>query len=386
MSAATFALQVAQHAYSWGVGDILPGLYAQPGGFTDVDDGCKSANQAACAGWNGVDVAHPGYDLVTGLGTPMWSTLVSTQLGGDPHLSVGRFYNAGTRVPVTVRMADWQNFNQFRIDVDSDRVCTTANATSTPPTSAKIEDFGFRGLADGIHDLTLVAFNSADQICHYADAFVYVDTTKPSPTAKLSVGHGTNAVIAHWGGGDSGGSGVKSYRAKLRYGGHTVVSTASKKANTIRVPAKPGKTYTLTVTATDRVGNTATGSATLLDDTATALTGSWSRDRSVKAFEGSAAVSSRSGAGSSVRLTGRGYTAYVTTCASCGKFAVYVDGKKRKTVDTYSARTHHRVAINLYSSFRNVRRHIKLKVLGTHAGSARGALVYVDAVAADNRG
>ena len=108
------------------------------------------------------------------------------------------------------------------------------------------------------------------------------------------------------------------------------------------------------------------------------------RDKSAKDYEGSAAMSTKSGARSSVRLTGRGYVAFVTTCRSCGKFAVFVDGKKRKTVDTYSAHTHHRVSVKLYSSPRNSRRHIVLKVLGTHAGASHGDLIQFDAIAVGN--
>jgi len=83
-----------------------------------------------------------------------------------------------------------------------------------------------------------------------------------------------------------------------------------------------------------------------------------------------------------MRLTGSSYVAYVTTCRSCGKVAVYVDGKKRKTIDTYSARTHHRVDFTLYSSPRNARRHVVLKVLGTHRSGAKGSSVFLDAVSA----
>jgi hypothetical protein len=385
VSAATYALEVAQHGYSWGVGDILPGLYAQPTAFTDVDDGCKQANKT-CSGWNGVDVARLGYDMVTGLGTPKWSTLVSPALGGDPHLSVGKAYNNTTRVPVTVRTADWQNFDRFRIDVDSAHRCTVANASATKPTSVRIDDFGFKGLADGVHDLTLVAFNSVEQECHFADAFVFVDTTNPTPRPILSVGHGHNAVVATWKGGDSGGSGIKTYHVTLSYPGRRLLSTTTRHGDTVRFPAKKGKTYTLTVSATDRAGNTGTRTATLLDDTGTDLSGKWSKNVTAKAYEGSSSLSDRSGARSSMHLTGSAYNAYVTTCRSCGRIAVYIDGKKRKTIDTYSARTHHRVDFTLYTSPRNARRHVVLKVLGTHRSGAHGSSFFLDAVSAGAEG
>jgi hypothetical protein len=379
VTAATYSVQVAQHNYSWGVGDILPGLYAQPTGFTDVDDGCAAADQT-CPGWNGVDVARPGYDQVTGLGTPKWSTLVSTQLGGDPHLTVGRAYNSQTRVPVTVHTADWQHFDRYRVDVDSNHTCTVANAKSTKPTSVRIDDFGFKGLADGVHDLTLVAFNSVDQVCHYSDAFVFVDTAKPSPTAKLSVGRGSNDVEATWSGGDSGGSGIKTFHVELGYAGHRVLSTTTKHGDTVRVPAKRGKTYTLSVTATDRAGNVGTTAATLLDDTALDLSGRWSTSRASGAFDGAAAESSLSGARASTHVTGRAYTLYVTTCSSCGRLAVYVDGRKVKTVNTFSAKTHRRSPVQVFTSHRMDRRHVVVKVLGSHSHKSDGDQVLVDAL------
>jgi kumamolisin len=379
VATATYAVQVAQHSYSWGIGDVLPGLYAQPNNFNDVDDKCKGAPQT-CAGWNGVDVAHQGYDMVTGLGTPKWSSLVSPQLGGDPHLSVGQAYNRGTRVPVIVRTADWQSFDRFRIDVDSDHVCTVANASATRPTSVRIDDFGFKGLADGVHDLTLVAFNSADQVCHFADAFVFVDTTNPSPIAKLSSGSRSNPIVASWSGGDSGGSGIKTWRVTLGYTGHVLLSTSTSHPDSVRVPAKRGETYTLNVTATDRAGNTQTASATLRDDPATNLSGKWRTDKTSSALGGSQSESTRSGATSSVKLTGGAYYAIVTTCSSCGELAVYVDGKKRKTVDTYSGHTHHRVALTLFAASKDVRRHIVVKVLGAHSSHSHGNDIFLDAI------
>jgi len=137
---------------------------------------------------------------------------------------------------------------------------------------------------------------------------------------------------------------------------------------------------------TDRAGNTGTRTATLLDDTGTDLSGKWSKNVTAKAYEGSSSLSDRSGARSSMHLTGSAYNAYVTTCRSCGRIAVYIDGKKRKTIDTYSARTHHRVDFTLYTSPRNARRHVVLKVLGTHRSGAHGSSFFLDAVSAGAEG
>lgn len=384
VTAATYALQVAQHGYTWGVGNILPGLYAQPGNFTDVDDKCAAAN-STCTGWNGIDVARTGYDEVTGLGTPKWSSLVSAALGGIPHLTVGAAFTRSTTVPVAVHTADWQNFDRFRVDVDASHTCTVANATATPPTSVSIDDFGEQGLADGVHDLTLVAFNSADTSdnpCHFADAFVFVDTTKPSPVAQLSAGSGAKDLTVHWGGGDSGGSGIESYRISVTSGGQRVFSTTSTHASTVRVAGKRGATYQMSVTATDFAGNVQSTTATLIDDGGMKLSGPWNRVFTSSDYAGSTARSGGSAAGASASLTGRSYQLYLLECPTCGKLAVFVNGQRVKTIDTYAAHVRHRVAMTVYSSRKDATRHLVVKVLGAHDAKSRGSFVYIDAVSA----
>jgi hypothetical protein len=372
VATATYALQVAQHNYSWGVGNILPGLYAQPTGFTDVTTGAS----------NGVATPAVGYDQVTGLGTPLWSSLISSNLGGDPHLSIDTPFSRSLTVPVTVRRPDWTNDDRFRIDVDSDHVCTVSNASATPPTSAHIDDFGITGLADGYHDLTLVAFNHVDNVCHYADAFVFIDTEKPTPTAKLAIGKGTKAVVASWTGNDSQGlgSGIKSYAVKLSYPGRTVFATTVAHAGSFSVAAKRGRTYTLTVTATDRAGNAGTTSAKLIDDKSFRFSGSWSRTAGPTAYDGSEASSVQSGASARVTAQGKAYTLYVTTCSACGKLQVTVSGT-RKTIDTYARVTHDRVPFTVFSSNRWSSRGVVVKVLGTRSSRSSGHRVIVDGLA-----
>jgi kumamolisin len=385
VSAATYAVQVAQHNFSWGVGNILPGLYDQaantPSSFTDVDDGCV-ANDSSCAGWNGVDVAHAGYDQVTGLGTPVWSSIVSPGLGGDPHLSVGRAYSNSRVVPVTVRTPDWQSYDRFRIDVDGDHVCTVNNASATKPTSVTVPAFGGAHSADGVHSLTLVAFNSADNICHYSDAFVFVDTTDPSPTAGLSITKGVKNLLASWGGNDrdffSEGSGIRSLRVKLGYPGKVVLNRTTFNRGSVRVTAKPGKVYTLSVTATDYAGNVHTAVAQLVDDREFSFSRGWSRTIGPTAFDGSEATSTRRGAKASASATGLTYALYVTTCSTCGKIGIIVGGKQRRVIDTYSKRTHDRVRFTVYSVRSDVRRKLTFKVLGTQNSHSGGHRVIVD--------
>ena len=381
VTASTYALQVAFHGYSWGVGNILPGLYAQPTNFTDVNDGCTTV-ASNCPGYNGADVAHTGYDEVTGLGTPKWSSLVSATLGGDPHLSVGAAYTKSTTVPVSVHSAGWQSFDRYRIDVDANHTCTVANASATPPTSVTIDDFGFKGLADGIHDLTLVTFNSTTKVCHYADAFVFVDTTKPSPSAELSAGSGTNNLIVHWSGGDSGGSGIRSYEVSLVSAGRQIFSTSSSRADTVRIQGKRGASYTMTVTATDFAGNVRSATASLVDDSGLSLSGKWSHTFTPGDYAGESARSNRGGASAAGSLTGRVYVVYVVKCPSCGKAVVSVDGQQVKTIDTFATRTRHRVAVTVYKSNKATQHRVTVRVLGTRNSGSHGTDVYVDAISA----
>jgi hypothetical protein len=374
VSAATYALEVAAHGYSWGVGDILPGLYRQSSSFVDVDDGCPVATLDDCAG--------PGYDEVTGLGTPNWSALVSTSLGGDPHLSPVEPFTAGRLVPVKVQVPDWQTYDHYRIDVDSSHVCTLSNGKTTKPTSVSVDDFGIPGLADGIHELTLVAWNSAATpvVCHYADAFVFIDTRRPRPSARLSIRPGSKDLVAHWSGSDSGGSGIARYAVRVSTGGHTVRSTTTSHGDSLAIHGRPGRLYTLSVRATDRVGHVSATTAQAADDKKLSFGSGWSRDRDAAAFGASQATTARNGGHASGRIVGRSVWVYVTTCSSCGRLTASVSGERARTFDTYSASTHHRVGIRVFSSLRTTSRTVVIRAAGTHNRASSGDRVLVDAL------
>ena len=395
VAAATFSAELAQHGYSWGIGNILPGLYAQqsyvpaPGaGFNDVDDGCTEVNEADCPGWNRVDVAGPGYDLVTGLGTPVWANLLDADLGGDPHLSVGTAYSRTLTVPITVREPDWLSFDHYRVDVDGSRLCTTNNpvAGGAKPTSVRIDDGGQEGSADGVHQLTVVAWDDPVSIdddieCHFAEAFVLIDTRKPLPTAKLSVGSGAKDVVASWRSFDGvSGSGVNRYKVVLRTQSGVVASRTTSKPGALKVAAKPGKVYTLQVTATDRAGNSRTVAARLVDDRQMGVSGGWSRNKVAGAFDRTISSSGRAGATASAKAPGFSYSVVVTTCPTCGKLAVYVGGVKTKTVDTYSGRTRRRVSFTVFTGRTDATRKVVVKALGTKSARSGGTRIMLDAL------
>jgi kumamolisin len=372
VATATFAAELARHGYSWGVGDVLPGLYAQQaGGFTDVVDG-----------------AAPGYDVVTGLGTPLWDALLDADLGGQPHLTVDTAYSPTTRVPVTVRTPDWLSFDNYRIDVDGGRLCTTQSPEpdGAKPAYVRIDDGGIRGGADGIHSLTLVAWDDpapGETVqCRFADAFAFVDTIRPIPVAKLSVGDGRRDVVASWRGFDgANGSGIRRYHVRLSTQTKTLVSKVTSRRGTVRVVGRPGKVYTLRVTAVDRAGHSRTVTGRLVDDRHASYAGGWRRTKASGTFDHTLSVADRAGARATQRLPGFSYTVVVTTCSSCGRLAVYVDGVRRRTVDTYSARTHHRVTFTVYTARRDDTRRVVVRALGTRDTRSTGTRVLLDALA-----
>jgi hypothetical protein len=353
------------------VGDLLPGLYAQgSGGFTDVVDG-----------------AAPGYDTVTGLGTPVWSALLDADLGGQPHLTVDTPYSPTTKVPVTVCTPDWLTFDNYRIDVDGGRLCTTQSPEpdGAKPTSARVDDGGIRGGADGIHTLTLVAWDDPGPgetvRCRFAEAFAFVDTIRPIPLAKLAVGDGRRDVVATWRGFDgANGSGIKRFRVRLSTQTKTLVSKTTSRPGTVRVVGRPGKVYTLRVTATDRAGHARTVTGRLVDDRHASYAGSWRHVRTSGAFDRTLSIANGAGARATQRLPGFSYAVVVTTCSSCGKLAVYVNGVKRRTVDTYSARTHHRVTVTVYTARQDDTRRVVVRALGTRDARSSGTRVLLDAL------
>ncbi|MBV9293918.1 MAG: S53 family peptidase [Frankiales bacterium] len=399
VSASTYAVQLALDNTSWGIGNILPGLYRQQTytggtpGYTDVNDNCPTfaTTPASCNGWNGADVAHAGYDEVTGLGTPLWKNVLSTALGGDPHLSRGGpAYSKSLTVPVTVHMPSFMSFDHYRIDVDGDHICMTNGGSSTPPTQVTLSDFGAPGSADGVHDLTLVAWNdppavadgdNPNIVCHYADSLIDIDTSAPLPTATLAIAKGKKDVTASWTADDFGGSGTNSYVVSVTYPGHTVFSTTTSKKGHTSFAAKPGKVYTMTLKVTDRAGNTATTRAALYDDKSFAKSAGWTRSTARTAFDGTSSTTTRRNAKATVHAVGFDYRLYVTTCASCGKLAVYVNGKKKKVVDTYSASTHDRARFDVFSGVFTQTRTIAVKALGTKNHRSTGTRIILDGLA-----
>lgn len=113
-----------------------------------------------------------------------------------------------------------------------------------------------------------------------------------------------------------------------------------------------GRTYCFSVRARDNFGNTSTYSpekcttAPLDDRSLAASPGDWTRASSPNAYEGTVTRTRTYGATLTLRGARAAHVAVlVTTCATCGRVGVYLNGNLLKTVSTYSAVTRHRVLL-----------------------------------------
>lgn len=87
-SAALFTNALAAHGATSGIGDIHQGLYnayaAKTGAFRDITSGTNGVT--GDAGTDPSVSAGPGYDTVTGLGSPLWSAVAPFLFAAEPPL------------------------------------------------------------------------------------------------------------------------------------------------------------------------------------------------------------------------------------------------------------------------------------------------------------
>ncbi|HVB26850.1 MAG TPA: hypothetical protein VNE21_02930, partial [Mycobacteriales bacterium] len=397
-SAAMLTDELIHAGFDWGIGDIHPGLYAAPAtDFTDITSGTNSVN--GVPGYT----AGPGYDEVTGLGTPNWHALVAN-LGGSPHLRVGSASagyssiqrglrvvdSAGNtvaiRVPVEIDTAAFQSFASYRVVADYQPECSNIGMTTTKPTTVDVPTSdGTPSGADGPHTLVVVALDSGPTPqCHYAYAPLVIDTVAPVAHARFTVS-AANRAIASWSMADPApSSGLLHFFVEVLdlttnrpvYGPGFTTTGAHLFA------AASGNVYKILVTAYDRAGNSGGDVAYLFDDRNLAYSAGWARSFSGAYYGGSAALSRTTGAFARVGASGRSYAAYLTFCSACGKLAVYVNGALAKVVDTYSASARYRVPVALYASSVYGGRTLTFKVLGQKNAASHGYAVLLDAVTA----
>src|SRR3954452_1790240 len=356
-----------------GVGDIHAALYqgAANGAVADITSDVKS--------WgNGTYHSAVGYDLVTGLGSPVWTKLQSwlgqfdmrapratrtTSFGIQPTVPTGTY--SQWSVPLTTAPAPGD--------------CSSATA-SAAPTSVQLPSTS----PDGTYTFWVAGGSDvpAAGSCHIGQASVVLDRQAPRTTLTLQPladGYAT----ARWTFADSG---VSSALQKF-----VVVATSANatqwtytSTNRSRVfNAMPHGRWRLRVTAYDNAGNASTAAATLYDDsTAFSFGARWTRVSSNAAYRRGFERARRVGSSARTSVTGKQFVLYVEKCRTCGRVGVY-DGHGRHliTIDTYSATTRYRVPVTVLTLPHVGTRTLAVRVLSGKNVHSTGHDVDIDALA-----
>lgn len=380
------------NGYTYGVGDIHPALYASPAAaFRDVTSGSNPGSMS------GGYAAGPGYDQVTGLGSPLWENLRPT-LAGDPHVHFttgagdGAQYASAPNHPVVVHVSApaWYPFGSY-VATANPAAGTDPCASSTPVPST------FTPTQVGWNELDVAARDSAG-FCHVGATAILVDSKRPvvTKTVARQVKPTGSALIFGWVGADPSvssndptlASGVRDYAYRIRRSGLTrpVVdwtwTTATNR--TLAAGVSSGQTYVLDVRVRDRALNVSSIASTRvtvpIEDRHFAFSAGWHRTTTSAAYGGSWMTAGARGASTSVAATARKYTVWLTFTPTGGKAAIYIGSTLVKTVDTYSSITRPRVPVTVYSSPTIAQRTFVLRVLGQRSTSSHGTNVTVDAL------
>ena len=363
---ALFVDTLTAGGYEGGIGDIHAALYgARSVAFTDITRGS-----------NGHFDATPGYDMVTGRGTPNWSTLVRSLAGfrmRAPGSTAVRTVALSTTVPSGLSYRGWS-----KVAVDATPACTVTSAT--PPATVTLP------AKEGWHTVALAgidhsAANDGAGTCHISTARVLLDRRRPHPVAAVRVG-GAARARASWSFADPApSSGLLHYVVKITAARRTLWSATTRTTSHVFNP-RGARTLTVAVTAVDRAGNARTATGHLYDDGALRYSTGWRTTDARPAFGGAVHTTTSTGRSVEVRVRARRVTLYVTTCRQCGLLGVY-DGTGRllTRVDTYSTRRHYRVAVTVLVARVTAARTFVVRALHRHNRRSHGYEVGIDGLA-----
>lgn len=363
---ALFVDTLTAGGYQSGIGDIHDALYgARAPAFTDITRGS-----------NGDYSAGPGYDKVTGRGTPVWSTLVASLAGfrlRAPAATATRGIDLRATLPSGLSYRGWS-----QPVVDSAPAC--AVTSSSPPTAVTLP----RG--EGWHTVAVAGIdrssaNGGAGTCHISTARVLLDRHRPRVVAAAAVG-GPARARASWSFTDAApSSGLLHYVVRITSARGTLWAATTTATSHVFDPSG-AHAFAVTVTAYDRAGNNRTSVAHLVDDGALRYSSGWRLERSTVAFGGGVHGTTSSGASAKVSTRARRVTLYVTTCSHCGVLAVY-DGAGHlvRRINTYSARRHYRVAVTILAGTATAARTFVVRAVHRRDHRSRGYDVGLDGLA-----
>jgi len=296
-------------------------------------------------------------------------------------------FTAGPAAYVHSTSADL-SFTVSDVDDASDSLTVTCALDGADP-AACTSPQSLSGLGQGSHTLLVEAMDPAGNTGSASRTW-FVDTAAPTgsmtaPTLRLT----TAAHVVATSTAADAGSGVlnRDYRyrrAAYNAGFGALVYPAGWQATTsssgVSLTAAVGYTYCISVRVRDKAGNVSGWSAEkctalALDDRALAAGTGWTRVTGTPFYLHTATSTSRLGA----TLTRTGLATdrlglVATVCATCGKVAVYLNGKLFTTVSLVSTSTHYARLISLPTfSLRSAT--VTLKVVTS------GKLVQIDGLA-----
>ena len=307
-----------------GTGSVLSTLYSNPQDFRDIVAGTSPGKPNYSAG--------PGYDLVTGLGSPMVPSVISSLVGPTgtaPATPPGLWAIPGDG-QVSLTWDGSVGANAYNIYRSSDGVTYSLDATVT---GTRFTD---TGLTDGSsYSYEVTAANAAGESAAAVFASVVPQVPPAAPAQFTATASTTGASVGlQW----KASPGAASYvvkRAKAAGGPWVVIAQGVSSTNFTDVDASYGHTYYYTVAAETAAGqesaNSAVTSATVIPAAPTSLTATTSQSQVMLSWTGSVGATSyrvlrstKSSGGYSIIASGVTATSFTDAGVTAGTTYYYV--------------------------------------------------------------
>ncbi|HXA63354.1 MAG TPA: peptidoglycan recognition protein [Streptosporangiaceae bacterium] len=361
---------------STGKGSLPEGVSGSPG----YTKGQIYSFNAVSGHRDGYATDCPGNQLYNRLGTirsyavgPV-SGLTVTGMSGGATKSGTSYYTRGAATVTWSVATPSAVISGFDVLVDGKAVAHTSGSTFSAAIS----------VTAGSHTVQVRATHITGTTTLSTAATLVGDTTAPTfpspPSVQLRTGIVNSTAVpvtVGWKAADNAAlSKVVATSPSTATFGPTTTSWATS--------AKPATADLFALRAYDVAGNTASASVyrtpSIIQETSTTRTGTWTRRSSTSYLGGYSYSSSARNASISWTFTGRSVAWIVSRASTSGQAYIYVDGVKITTVDLKSSTTLYRQAIWTKSWSSSARHTLKIVVVGTYGRPT----VTTDAIATIN--
>ncbi|MCU1677967.1 MAG: peptidase, partial [Frankiales bacterium] len=342
------------------------------GSLHDLLYGNRDALRDIVGGTGGRNLAGRGYDRVTGLGVPIWTTLLARLARPALQLPAA---TAVTTVPIRVTDLTHTVVDGYAYG-ENLTSCPGSPVVQAAPTSITLADGPGRAATIGV---CVFAGGTATLLTRV----VKLDRTAPTVTPRIDLSS-SSSVQARWDADDAGGSGAVSYAVTItRATDGAVVWQHVRELPYLTIALSPGTTYRIKASATDAAGNaghavTSDALPVPYDDRSLSPRGSWQRVTDAPSYHRSYFRSAARGASMSRVVTGTSVALLAHTSADGGSANVYVDGHLIRRVSLYASGTHRDVELPLASWSRRGKHTVKIVVTGAQPRGSSGRMVRVD--------